>query len=308
MERINMSKTLRLVVSLALIPTGGILVLLSSPDTAAGTFIISLGSALIITGAVNAFREVAILRSEAEDAGEIIAKKVHGQLLEDPPGARGLHLVTPVRRGYGGYYRWITETGQQDLFFAGRSVLHRIDRYLQDSGLGTLEEALARKLKEGSHIRILFLDPRSDLIQRLAEGEGQSSDSMLSHIATSIGICRRLYDILQKTEFHAPPKLYIRLFDEVPYFAYHKDGDDVIVGFYFREQLGLDSGAYRIMDEETKKDFSRHFASIFDRASSLLQLSAGEVAATFNESLYDELCKKFIDAWGENRTRQLLAG
>src|SRR5262249_24088383 len=157
----------------------------------------------------------------------------------------------------------------QELFFAGRSVLHRIDADIRARTGGSAEEILLRRLKENSKIRILFLDPRTDILNRLAKEEGQTLQAMLGDIATSIGICRRLFDLVLQ-DFPAlqhGAELTIRIYDRVPYFAYHKQDDDVVVGFYFLSTKGSSSAAYEIIDEQTKQVFGDHFIHIMYEAA-----------------------------------------
>src|SRR5262249_65442 len=126
------------------------------------------------------------------DVASETAMEVHKLFCERPPRMTGIRLLHDVRRNFSGYYSWVTEQKAQDLFFAGRSVLHRIDADIRARTGGSAEEILLRRLKENSKIRILFLDPRTDILNRLAKEEGQTLQAMLGDIATSIGICRRL--------------------------------------------------------------------------------------------------------------------
>ena len=304
------NRVLRLVFSMALIPTGAVFVLLASHDRL-GTLISSLGLSLIVAGILNSFREVALLRLESEEAAAEIAKRVQDGMLQILPSAsQGIRLVSPVRRGYDGYYRWATTTEPRELFFAGRSVLHRIDADFRNRGMQSVEQVLHRKLQEGSTIRIMFLDPRSALLHRLAEEEGQTEHQMLSDIATSLGICNRLYQAAKGTSFQAPAQLSIRAYDAVPYFSYHKDNEDVIVGFYFVTALGSQSAAFSVLDEETRSFFGGHFTSIFDHssASAILDVAPQRGRPTFNSALYDEMCIMLSGKLGPDECERLILG
>jgi hypothetical protein len=301
---------LRLVFSLALIPTGAVLVLLAGHGRA-GVLVSSLGLSLIVTGILNAFREVALLRLESEETSAEIAKRVQEGMLQILPSAsQGIQLVSPVRRGYDGYYRWATTTEPRELFFAGRSVLHRIDADFRNRGLPRVEQVLLRKLQEGSAVRIMFLDPRSDLVSRLAEEEGQTEHGMWSDMATSLGICHRLYQAAKGTNFPARAQLSIRVYDAVPYFSYHRDNDDVIVGFYFVTALGSQSAAFSVIDEETRSFFGGHFTSIFDHSSgnTILDVTPQRGRPTFNSSLYDEVRIMLSGNLGQDECERLLFG
>jgi hypothetical protein len=304
------NRVLRLVFSFALIPTGAVLVLLASHGRA-GALVNSLGLSLIVAGILNAFREVAVLRLESEETAATITKRVQDGMLQILPSAsQGIRLVSPIRRGYDEYYRWATTIEPRKLFFAGRSVLHRIDADFRNRGLKRVEKVLLRKLREGSTIRIMFLDPRSSLIPRLAKEEGQTPEEMLSDIAISIGVCHRLYQEAKGADFPAPAHLSIRVYDEVPYFSYHMDNEAVIVGFYFATALGSQSAAFSVLDEETRSFFGGHFASIFDHSSesTILDVTPQRGRPTFNNRLYDAMCIMLSGKLGQEECERLLLG
>lgn len=301
---------MRLVFSLALIPSGAVFVLLVGRG-GASQLVDSLGLALIVSGILNSFREVAVLRLESEESATEIAARVRQEMMNVLPATSpGIKLVAQVRRGYDGYYRWATTTAPRELFFAGRSVLHRIDADFEKRGLQRAESVLLRKLREGSTIRIMFLDPRSGLLPRLAHEEGQTEEQLLSDIATSLGICHRLYHLVGAESFPAPAEMSIRVYDEVPYFSYHKDDQDVIVGFYFATALGSQSAAFSVLDEENRRFFEEHFASIFHRSSAtaIIDVAAHSGRANFNSDLYDEVCHNLAGRLGEVECKRLLSG
>jgi hypothetical protein len=304
------NSVLRLVFSVALVPTGALLVILAGPGRV-GQLVNSLGLALIVTGILNAFREVAVARMESEENAVIIADRLQERMLQIlPTAAQGIRLASKVRRGYDGYYTWATTIHPRDLFFAGRSVLHRIDADFRNRGLPRAEQVLLRKLHEGSVIRIMFLDPRSGLLSRLAREEGQTEEEMLRDITTSLGICRRLYELLKHANFVTPTELSIRIYDDVPYFAYHRDGADVVIGFYFLTVLGYHSAAYSVLDEDTKGFFEGHFRTIFDRSSQtvLLDIAPSSGKASFNTKLFDEVCAALSVKIGLQECENLLRG
>lgn len=192
-----------------------------------------------------------------ENISDKTSKAVHGLFSERPPEMTGLRFVCEARRDYGGYYDWVNERKPQELFFAGRSVLHRIDADIRKRTKTFAEDVLLRRLTEGSKIKILFLDPRTSILERLAKEEGQRSRDMLADIATSLGICRRLQALLEAEYEKLQPgaQLGIRVYDRVPYFAYHQQDDIVLVGFYFRSTIGSTSAAYEPVDVVTKQVF-----------------------------------------------------
>jgi hypothetical protein len=301
---------LRLTFALALVPTGAVLVLLAPGLSLTVSPLLSgLGISLIVAGIVTAFREVAILRLESEEMGEEIATRVHRRLVEAPPTRDvSIRLVSRVRRGYDGYYAWVTSAGARDLFFAGRSVLHRMDADFRARRLPPVEQVLERKLRDGSAVRILFLDPRSELVGRLAREEGQTATMMLSDIATSLGVCRRLHELLARSPLPATAQLQIRVYDEVPYFSYHRQGEHVIVGFYFVTALGSQSAAFEVVDAPTRSFFEGHFTTLFDRSSDriVLEVSPNRGTPAFNEELYAELTGHLARSLGKAESERLL--
>src|SRR5579859_611962 len=119
-------RLLRLALAIGLVPTGAVLILLVGSDTSAlSTLSRSLGVSVIAAGVVAAFREVVMSRLEAEDTANEIAQRIRAQLAAGGDTS-GFKLVSAVRRGYSGYYRWAIDTDLRELFFAGRSVLHWI--------------------------------------------------------------------------------------------------------------------------------------------------------------------------------------
>lgn len=300
---------LRLLFSIVMMLAGAVLVLIAGAGKI-GALVNGLGLSLIVAGVVAAFRELVIVRFEAGETTDAIATKLHQRMFAER--GSGVRLVSPVRRGYNGYYRWTTTNEPCALFFAGRSVLHRMRADFRDRTMYPVEEVLLAKLQQGSTIRILFLDPRSDLIPRLAHEEGQTEESMLSDLAVSLGICHRLYELINSEKsLPARAQLHIRVYDEVPHFAYHREDDDVVIGFYFLTLLGSASAAFEVIDTQTKQFFEEHFAGIFARAAGtgrILELSPHQTAPRFDAALYDELRNTLTKALGQQRCERLLAG
>lgn len=286
------ARILRITFSLLLLPTGGILVLLGIPDKI-GIIVNNLGLSLIVTGIVTLFRELAILRLETAESGENIATLVHQKIYGIQGSSVGLRLAAPIRRGYEGYYNWVTTTKSQKMLFAGRSILHRIQYDFDRLGLGKCEKLLLRKLKEGSEIRILILDPRSNIVDRLAKEEDRESEALLQNLSESIQIINKLYTLMNGQSFPAKAQMYIRLYDKVPYFAYHRVDDDVLIGFYFATRLVQTSSVYLIEDENTRNHFEDYFASIFADSQPLLELSARAHDVWFSKDLYEKIMEHF---------------
>jgi hypothetical protein len=221
------------------------------------------------------------------------ATTVHALFTERPPTMQGIRYLHDTRRNYSAYYSWVNEQSAQDLFFAGRSVLHRIDADIRTRGGMSAEEVILRKLKEGSRISVAFLDPRIDILDRLAREEGQKPEAMLKDIATSIGICRQLSSLLQDNFAALQPGSYltIRIFNRVPYFAYHKQDDQMIVGFYFASDRGDTSAAYELIDAQTKQAFHDHFSRIMAAAAenTLVEFDGARGRPSFDVDLFAKL-------------------
>jgi hypothetical protein len=268
--------------------------------------ILNLGLSFIVAGVVSFFH-TAILRMESEESGEVIADCVQERLHRHLPLTRGIRIVSNVRKGNDAYYAWVNASDNPDLFFAGRSVLHRIDFDIRRRSRISAEKAIANRLRAGATIRILFLDPRSVMIDRLAEESGQGRDAMLSDMAYSLGICRRLYeDHLKHHHFSSHAHLEIRVYDEIPYFAYHKQNDKVFVGFYFTTALGQDSPAFEVLDPETQKLFADHFATVFGNGFRLLELIPHRKEPYLDEKLMDEMTEVFVRELGEEQVSRLM--
>ncbi|HEU5470538.1 MAG TPA: hypothetical protein VFV67_07780 [Actinophytocola sp.] len=146
------NRALRLLFSIFLLPCGAVLVLIAGTGKV-GTLVASLGVSLIVAGIVAAFRELVIVRLEADETADSIAGRLQQKLMEG--GGTGIRMVSPVRRGYSGYYRWAITNQRCELFFAGRSVLHRVQSDFRDRRLFPVEQVLLGKLQQGSVIRVL---------------------------------------------------------------------------------------------------------------------------------------------------------
>ena len=300
---------IRLLFSLLLIPTGAVMILLNLGG-ASGNLISNIGLALMVAGVVSTFHESVLRRLEGDETAQLIAETVHERIKKAPLSAIGIRLVSAVRKGYEGYYLWAMDTNPKEMFFAGRSILHRINEDFIIRNIGTAESILARRLKEGSNIKILILDARSNMISRLAKEEGQTSEQLLSDLTISLGICQRLYDVLQNEMLPPTTRIEVDIFDEIPYFAYHRVGDNVIVGFYFSSAVGHSSAAFEVVDPATKEFFGHHFDSILGRACTnyIVRTNPHRGKIELNHRLINELKDTFIEKLGEERTEKLLKG
>jgi len=153
---------LRIAVCLILIVVGALLVVLTD-DIKTGKMLVlqKVGLALMVAGVVSILTEV-FLKSRTPP-------------VRPPDYSRrtGIQMLSLVRQGDDRYQAWVTVTERQELFFAGRSVLHRIQYDFDERRLPLLEDILWRKLAEGTRIQILFCNPLWEQVECLADGEGQ---------------------------------------------------------------------------------------------------------------------------------------
>ncbi len=295
---------LRVTLALALALAGALLMILANGGTPA-RMLDGLGLALVVAGIVSGLRALILLRYEVEAVSERLSATVHARLLEIPGNGEGIRQVTAERHGYEGYYTWTTVTAPQDLFFAGRAVLNRIDDDTRQRGFESAERVLARRLSEGASVRILFLDPRSDIVERLATEEGQPEGQMLSDIARSVGVCGRLHDLLAY-DFTPRGPLSIHVYDQVPYFAYHREDEMVVVGFYFAAAVGQATAAFEIRDEGAKRLFADHFEAVSARAQPLLEYVPDQDSLRYNRDLYKSVRAALDGRPGESKTPGLV--
>jgi hypothetical protein len=296
------NELIRLLFSISLMPVGALMIVLHS-ETPSGILLLHIGFAFLVAGVLSSFHEGVLRRFEQGETATAIAEEVVNKLKLAPLSATGIKCVSAIRKSYSGYYTWAMSTKPEENFFAGRSVLHRIDEDFKHRELSDAATVLARRLSEGAKIKILLLDPRSDVIPRLAEEEGQSTNKLLLDLAISLGVCRRLYKLLAARTLPPSARLDICVFDEIPYFAYHSVGDMVIVGFYFSSILGHQSAAFEVVDPQTRAFFADHFHSIFARTqargTNVLRFNSHDGRVELNEILFEDLRASIVAAVGE---------
>jgi hypothetical protein len=314
------NRTVRLSFSVILLLAGALLVVVvprgqTGQAAQLEQLVQGLGLSMIVTAIISIYRELAILHTESEDAADDIARRLREQQAEPPPFA-GLRLAATARRNYDGYYRWEASEGSRDLFAAGRSVLHRMHP-AYGGRHGPPEETLARKLHDGWVIHIMFLDPTSDLIERLARQEHERPEQMYADLATSVGVCHRLHELVHGKALPSGARINIRLYDEVPFFAYQRDRsqldrDDelVLIGFYLTSELGSTSPAFEAVDADSRRWFEAHLMSVFNRASgrAIIDLDVDRNMRFFNHALLDQLGSHFTAKLGEDEWLRRLRG
>jgi hypothetical protein len=299
----------------------------------AASLVEKLGLAFIVTGVVVVFQETVIKRW---DTGEIdeqftdIRQRVDSATVkidarcdsldnrvqasfshfEESYGTKALaiRLVALQRAGHDSYHHWLVHTKQEELFFAGHSVLHRVQIDMDRRGLGKLEQAIVTKVLGGSTFRLIFLDPTWDFIRRIAEGEGQTYEKMMTDLAVTLGICKRLWREIEKHQ-KAPisGSVDIRVCKEVQQYAFHsitnrEDGTtNMLVGLYFANALGMNSPLFSVEHKDIQDLFANHFVAIANRSSSTRLLEFSPPICHFNHDFYHH-CRKFLSTCGVLQT------
>jgi hypothetical protein len=102
--------------------------------------------------------------------------------------------------------------------------------------------------------------------------------------------------------------LWVGIHDQFLRFAYHKEDEKVIIGFYFPTQRdGYDSSIFEVIDDHTKDLFKRHIDAIRDRAYPLLVGNGGHGADPwFNQALYEQLYDSLVEKLGAERVNELM--
>ncbi len=247
-----------------------------------GTLGQNVGLALIVTGSISLFQETILSRLRKDEIKEDFDKisnetqegfsSVFG-LLKGP----GIHMLSPGRRGHPHYHRWLLEKSPQEMTFAGHSVLHRVQADFTNLGLISVHKALRQKVSEGSKIRILFLDPIWSFLDQIAKDEGQDPRSLRTDLATTLGICRNLWEDLENERLAGD--IDIRTCTELKQYAFHyvscreRNEEEMLVGFYFAGRLGTKSPLFVVENEEVQEFFVEHFNTVFERAKKLLTYS-----------------------------------
>lgn len=256
-----------------------------------GSVVQSLGLAFIVAGTVAVFREGLLApfsRAELRQRFDELS-----DLLRRP----GVYMVAEEREGDPRYHAWLLETRQQDMFFAGHSVLHRVEQDFQSrSKFPHVDEALRQKVAEGSNIKVLFLDPTWDFLDQIAKYQGQEPKELRLDLATTIGRCKMLW---QSLDSNLPGEIDIRTSRDFVQYAFHRvccsqrRQDLVLVGFYFAGQTGKKSPLFLVEDKVIQGFFVEHVNNAFRTGTQLLRYSRGG-SMEFNDVYYNECVKSFV--------------
>lgn len=242
----------------------------------------SLGLSLIVTGSVTVFQESVLAPLRRDEFSEQINRisyqtKENFETVFSLMKRPGIYMISPERRGSMRYYKWLLERSPQKIFFAGHSVLHRIQADFDKQGLVPVYDALRQKVTEGSKIQILFLDPTWDYLDNVARDEGQESARLRTDLAESLGHCKKLWNHIE-TEKYAG-EIEVRLCSALKQYAFHRvscsdrNEDEVLVGFYFAGRLGMKSPLFAVEDEQIQEFFIEHFSNVFEKSRVLLSYS-----------------------------------
>ena len=252
-----------------------------------------LSISFIITGVVTVFQEFVLLplqKDETRRQVDRIAISLDENfnrvftLMRGP----GIEMLSPERRGNMRYYTWFLEHSPQQMYFAGHSILHRIQADFTDQGFVPVYEAFRQKAEEGSKIQILFLDPTWNFIEKIAEGQKQDPNDLRRDLCTTLGICKKLWQNLEANRYSG--EIEIHTCSELNQYAIHnvicreKSENEMLVGFYFAGKLGMRSPLFLIGSQQIQEIFIEHFNSVFDRGKTLLRYSRGN--GTFDHAYY----------------------
>ncbi len=118
----------------------------------------------------------------------IIFDKLLREEVEDRFSARlqrvvlgsGLRLVDTERTQSHVYQLWVVNSAIKEISIIGRSVLHRMDSWAQETFHRPIEKIILDKLKDGGKLTILFLDPSMPIIAQLVSEEGQTRSCFIT--------------------------------------------------------------------------------------------------------------------------------
>lgn len=302
-KKFNTKALIKALVAALMLVVGALAaVVFEGNSTSLGILARSLGLSFIVAGTVSLFHEVFLLRVEEVEMQEGFDRIL--ELIAKP----GIRMITQQRQGYPGYYQWILEKEPQELFFAGHSVLHRVQADFTDRGLIPVEQALKQQLLGSSKIRILFLDPTWDFIDNVARAEKQPPSTLRRHLAITLGICQKLWKSIENERLTG--EIEIRTCTELVQYAFHhvicreKGESEMLVGFYFAGRLGTKSPLLLIKDEQIQEFFATHFRVVFDRAKTLL-ICSRDGTKEFDHAYYRNCKNSLVQHLGDELVDEL---
>jgi len=224
----------------------------------------------------------------------------------------GIQMICPEREGFAGYHAWLLERAPQEMFFAGHSVLHRVQLDFTECDFKPVEVALVKKLKENSKVKVIFLDPLWDYIDSIAAAEDEDPMDLRTNLAISLGICRRPWHGLEEAKL--PGTLDIRACQEYEQYAFHhvacreKGEEKMFIGFYFAERIGMKTPLFAVENERIREEFTSHFNAVFARATNVLHYPTGGTNSQFNQGYFEKCQRSLAERLGHEKLNTLLSG
>ncbi len=211
-----------------------------------------IGMALVAIGGAHIIYDK-LLREESE---ERLLAGLHTAALWN-----GLRLVDTERTHSGIYQRWAIEPELKEISIIGRSVLHRMNAWANEIFHKPIEAVILGKVQRGARFIILFLDPRMPIIEQLMAEEGHNS-TMRADLTKSLEICADLAFLIKRqmgSPKHLKGSIRIAVCKKNPTFAFHKQGDQILIGFYPLNMKGNKSPVYEAVGKDIADSFENHF-------------------------------------------------
>lgn len=211
-------------------------------------------------------------------------------------------MVDPERKHFNGYHRWILTKDPLDIFFAGHSVLHRVDEDFSMLNLPKCEEALYMKVGHSSKIKILLIDPTWDFIEDIANAENQSIKDISEHLSITLKIIGNLYGLFETRKTKLNGSIEIKTCRNITQYAYHrvintyksKEHPEIFIGFYFQDTVGSNTPLFKVENKSIVDFFEAHFLHIWNAPSSrtLFDYRSNRNDATIDTDYYEECRQK----------------
>lgn len=280
------------VVVYAAIATGAVFLLVSSSfekqsfDQWLGLLFSEIGMVLLAVGAAHIIYDK-LLREETEEKS---LARLHAASL-----GNGLRLVDTERTRSSVYLRWVIEPELKEISIIGRSVLHRMDTWAKEIFNRPIEEIIVKKLERDWVCTILFLDPRMPILDQLIAEEGEGS-TMRRDLVNSLQICKRIDSLImsRRNPYRSlKGQLRIAVYKKNSTFAYHKQGDQILIGFYPLKMKGDHSPVYEAIGSHIGAPFEGHFLRLDKdgETTTLIEYDGSKKSRVFNIDKIDELLK-----------------
>ena len=136
----------------------------------------------------------------------------------------------------------------------------------------------------------MFLDPRWEFIEKIAESQQQDVSELRRDLKTTLRICKSLADKLENEK--PGGRLEIAISKEINQYSYHYLKNritgkiEMLVGLYFAGRLGINCPLFTVESEEIQGWFKNHFEDVFRRSEKLLYYSHDQVE--FNDSVHEK--------------------